>query len=923
MRDAEHILGPGDLVLTVNRRLARMIRQQHDREQLDRAALVWPTVAVLPLSAWLEQCWEQLLDGQEGATADGRSRLPILLSAWQERLLWEQIIAGSEEGSHLLRQDEAAELARQAWQRIQEWQVTLSESDLYDHEDAEAFYAWSRKFASICNKQGWLDRARLPHLLRERLSQLVLPQRIFLAGFSEYGQPLPPLLQQFFLALQQKGVILDHWPSIRRAGTARRVGVSTVQEELLAAACWAREMISEQAGNRIGVVVPALHSQLPLVVDCFAGVFYPGINPAALDPRSMVFNLSLGAPLSSTPLIRDALLLLSLGGEHLALPQVTGLLHSPFWRGGQSEWAPRSLLDERLRRRGFLHIRLSRLRREAQRAERESPACPQLAATLNDFMQRLQEERAGGAGRSEKRKPSQWMECFGRWLQRLGWPGERPLSSGEYQNRMAWQEVLAQLATLDRTAGGMVLEEALQRVQQIAAATPFQPESEEAPVQIMGMLEAVGAEFTHLWITGLTAEGWPPPMEANPLLPIGWQRRHGLPFCDAKREWEAARQRMQSLLQAADQVICSYALQDEEQRMTPSPFWQQVGGAEDGAWLAAVTAQRALLDVDRLMYRAARWQWQQEEAPLSYGAEGGMVSSGVLKAQSLCPFQAYARYRLGARGRSEPGMGLDAAQRGQVVHAALHQLWVPESEHTLGETAAAEVPRETRIASAVAQALQQAAEEWPEPMHPFFQRLEAARLSRLLAAFLALEQERSAPFAVLGQEVERTLRLGPLTVRVRLDRVDRLGDGSLVVLDYKTGQSRVEHWLGERPLDPQLPLYVLAQMQNEAHPVVAVAFCQVRAGVCQFSGLASAEGLLPNVLHFQEKYAELSGWTALLEEWQRVLTALAEQFYRGEAAVDPLPGVCKLCDLTPLCRCLEQGVSEEEEREERHTEVVL
>ncbi|MBF0098146.1 MAG: PD-(D/E)XK nuclease family protein, partial [Magnetococcales bacterium] len=431
---------------------------------------------------------------------------------------------------------------------------------------------------------------------------------------------------------------------------------------------------------------------------------------------------------------------------------------------------------------------------------------------MNDFMRHLQEERAGGAGRAEKRKPSQWMERFGRWLQQLGWPGERPLSSGEYQNRMAWQAVLALLATLDRTAGAMTQSEALQRLQQMAAATPFQPESEEAPVQIMGMLEAVGADFTHLWITGLTAEGWPPPLQANPLLPIGWQRRHGLPFCDAKREWEAARQRLQALLQAADQVVCSYARQEEEQRMTPSPFWQQAAEG-DPAWLAAALAESVELDVDRRMHLAARWQWQEEEAPLSYGDGGGMVASGALKAQSLCPFQAYARYRLGARGRSEPGMGLDAAQRGQVVHAALRQLWVAEAEQAAGGEVGQQAPAAARIASAVDVALQQAAELWPEPMHPFFQRLEAARLSRLLAAFVALEQERPLPFAVLGQEVERTLRLGPLTVRVRLDRVDRLSDGSLVVLDYKTGLCRVESWLGERPLDPQLPLYVLAQMQ--------------------------------------------------------------------------------------------------------------
>ncbi len=912
MRDAVYILEPEDLVLTVNRRLARLVREQQDHAQRDRGALLWPTPQVMPLSAWLEQCWEQFLDSQESSPSPVRSKLPTLLTPWQERLLWEQIITTSAQGSLLLRQAEAAELARQAWQRLQEWQVTLHATDLYDHEDAEAFYAWSEKFASICNKQGWLDQASLPRFLQSKLSQLILPKRIFLAGFTAYGQPLPPLLQQFFLALQQEGVSVADWPSLHKSAEVQAVSCATPEEELLTAARWARERVIEQPTSRIAVVVPQLERSLSQVVEIFSRIFYPGIKPSQLDARSKLFNLSLGASLSSTPMIRDALLLLSLGRGFLTIEQVTGLLHSPFWRGGEREWAERSLLDERLRRQRFLQVRVSRLRREAQHGERESPACPQLAAVLGDFLQRVQREGADTAGRTELRKPSQWMERFASWLRQLGWPGEQALSSAEYQNRLAWQELLVLFATLDKTAGLLSLNDALEQLARMANDTPFQPESEQAPVQILGILEALGGEFTHLWITGLTVDGWPPPMEANPLLPIAWQRRHGLPFSDVRREWEVAERRFQQLLQSAEQVLCSYAEQEEEQLMAPSPFWQRLPQQQREAATAVASGET---DYAQLIFQSARWQWLQEEEPLPLAESALEVSSGVLKAQAHCPFQAYARYRLGARGRSEPGLGLDARQRGEVVHAALHQLWsvLPNPQQRLQSLHAA---TEIYIAQAVEQVLQQAAEQWPEPLHPFFRALESSRLCRLLAACVVLEQERQEPFAVVGQEVERTLRLGPLLVRLRLDRLDRLQNGSLVILDYKTGVSRVEDWLGERPQDPQLPLYVLAQNENGSEEIAAVAFCQVRAGACQFSGLAVADGLLPNVLHFQKKYQEMDSWAALLAEWQRVLSSLAERYYRGEAAVDPLPGVCQYCDLTPLCRRLEQGGAGSHEEEE-------
>ncbi|MEO5353382.1 MAG: PD-(D/E)XK nuclease family protein, partial [Magnetococcus sp. XQGC-1] len=283
---------------------------------------------------------------------------------------------------------------------------------------------------------------------------------------------------------------------------------------------------------------------------------------------------------------------------------------------------------------------------------------------------------------------------------------------------------------------------------------------------------------------------------------------------------------------------------------------------------------------------------------------GQPVGTSVLQSQAVCPFQAFARHRLRALPRQEPVVGLDPAQRGQIVHAALTQLW-----HHLG-TAEADLqsldPKDNPlIQKAVQESLDEAAQKWPEPLHPFFRQLEASRLHRLLQAFLEMEKEREVPFQVIGQEVNKDLPLGQLTVRVRMDRIDRLADGSLVVLDYKTGATRVRDWLGERPPNPQLPLYLLAQDEPLEGAVAALVFCQLRAGACQFSGLANQEGLLPKVDYFQKYAPEFANWRELIASWREVLTALGERFIQGEAQVDPLPGGCQYCDLPPLCRCHE------------------
>ena len=56
--------------------------------------------------------------------------------------------------------------------------------------------------------------------------------------------------------------------------------------------------------------------------------------------------------------------------------------------------------------------------------------------------------------------------------------------------------------------------EAFAFLQRLCATTLFQPESPDAPIQILGVLESAGLRFDCLWVSGLTDEAWP--MQARP-----------------------------------------------------------------------------------------------------------------------------------------------------------------------------------------------------------------------------------------------------------------------------------------------------------------------------------------------------------------------------------------------------------------------
>jgi RecB family exonuclease len=163
---------------------------------------------------------------------------------------------------------------------------------------------------------------------------------------------------------------------------------------------------------------------------------------------------------------------------------------------------------------------------------------------------------------------------------------------------------------------------------------------------------------------------------------------------------------------------------------------------------------------------------------------------------------------------------------------------------------------------------------------------------------------RREPFAVTHVEAERVVDVGGVQVKVKLDRVDRLADGSYAVIDYKTSASaRPAAWMDERPELPQLPLYVRTIGQEA---VSAVAFGVVRRGATGYAGIARQPGVFTPLKPFdasRKPFQDYADWPALLYAWERRLDALAREHATGDARLAPNPTeACRYCHLPGLCR---------------------
>jgi len=878
-QDLAQRIEAGCVVVTPNRRLAAYLQREYNRAQRAARRAVWSTAEILPFSAFVERAYgDALYSGQ----ATG---LPILLAPPQEQALWESIIRESETGKALLAIPETAALAREAWQLAHTWRLMPLVGRSPPNEDARAFQQWAQRYEAITRRERQTDSARLADVTASLLARTEIrkPKALVHYGFDL----VMPQQSALFEALAAAGCEVTGAGPEPRSGHRMRLACADSADEIRRAAAWARARLEANNSARIGVVVPELAKHRKAIRRIFSAVMEPDYALPCSGPPALPFNVSLGEPLSSYPLVNAAFLALEMAGREIDFERASRLIRSPFLAGADSELTRRARLDAWLRKRAEPVVTLDRL---LALIAHEDAGCPVLAQRLSALAE-FRKARLFAV-----QTPSAWARAISGALALIGFPGERGLDSTEFQTLAKWHEVVAALAALDRVVPRTGYTDAVSRLRRMAADTLFQAETPDVPIQVLGEHEGTGMHFDHLWVMGLSDETWPRGPRPNPFLPAERQRAAGVPHGSAGGMLELARRLTGEWLSCAGEVVLSHPQREDDRDFKPSP-------------LIVAVPEQALALPDYASYRDAvhglRKLERVEDAkapPLDGAAAVG--GTAVIRDYAACPFRALARHRLGAESLEAPHAGLDAKERGTLVHRLLAQAWAHLKTKGALE-AILEADLDALLARSAEDAVARIRRERPTVLSGRFAGIERRRLARLAHEWLELEKRREG-FTVLAIEDKRRIEIGGLMLNVRLDRVDRTGDGRRIVIDYKTGAASPGALLGERPDEPQLPLYVVGAEPDAA----AVAFAHVKAGEMRFSALARDEDLLPDTKAFSEsRYRDRYGsWQEVVAAWRADLERIAAAFVAGRAEVDPkqYPNTCLYCDVKPFCRIYER-----------------
>ena len=882
-------LEESSLFVTPNTRLATHLRELLDAiiyHRLDAENCCWETPQVMPFDAWFQSVWK-------AAVFSSVVEPKILLSSAQDIHFWERAIVGDQSLETLLSKHSAALQAQQAYQLLNQALINVGEHSLeFDSQvDSSSFYQWMLRYEGLIEVSDYLSMSAAQRCLLSVFFHqdeadknhpgfdIPLPSSAAMVEFTAATPLQTALLKQISTVFE----IQLTAPTV----AAESLAFNDFHAELSAAAKWAQAQQAQNPSDRIAVVVQDLNHNKLAVERIFSQQF----QSSNVATAGHYYNISAGVPLAQVELVKQALLLLATASKPLSVDDWVSLISSPFLANASGQLNIKRKLIHYLYDTGESQLSLAQLKKLILSVKELTPLAVDdcflsLLINANAEAQKLKA--------AKPQYPSQWAVAFAAYLTHFDWPGSRLLNSEEYQQHAVFESAFNSFSSLDAILSCISLQEALSHFQRHCQQQVFHIETviDEAvlPVQILGGLEASGQVFNHLWLIGMSDEQWPSRPSAHPLIPISLQLEYDLPNSSVAREFDYAKRMTKSYLLSAQQVKLSYPSIIDDIDVSVSPVFLLIAKQLSiDIFLTSQLDPIARVSDGRSLESEYDFLIDDVGLPIPshISHEGLPGGSALLKDHHANPLKAYLKWRLGVRPLESDIKGISAIERGNALHAALELIWLDlggwrqlvdateEAIHTLVEQS---------VSRAIDRALSR---RFVMPSRQLIE-IEKVRIKKTLLTWLKLEAARPE-FFIHACELPFSYYYHQHQIKLRIDRIDRLYDGQLLLIDYKSGKATATGWTNEFLSEPQLPLYAiaLAAEENEnSKTSSAIAFARVKAGEDQaYLGLSGADSFAALAIKGL-KTGKFETWSEQLAAWASHIDNSIEELVNGQVYLD-------------------------------------
>ncbi|MEM0987985.1 MAG: PD-(D/E)XK nuclease family protein [Pseudomonadota bacterium] len=375
----------------------------------------------------------------------------------------------------------------------------------------------------------------------------------------------------------------------------------------------------------------------------------------------------------------------------------------------------------------------------------------------------------------------------------------------------AGQQLEAQLSLLHRDApafgnGPVPAYEALLRSLFDGAQLRPRPREAHPRVSISGTREARFVQADLIILAGLNDGGWPKVADPGPWL--SRQMRQGIGLPSPEREIGLS---AHDFLQAAcrPEVLITRATKVDGTATVASRWLIRletlVRGIDQTAWAETLRRGARYTDLGKRHAEPPKTipRAERPRANPPLDARPRRLSVTTIETLIRDAYAVYAKEVLRLRPVDPLGRAPDMRDRGTVIHTIL-QRFVAYADPWPGPDLAVGILKDT--------ADEVLAEDvpWPEQ-----RRLWRARVARFAKWLVLGEDDRRARGTPLALERKGKMDLdlpnGPLEVRAKADRIDRLADGNVAIYDYKTGAPPSKKQIGQFSHQLHLQAAILAE----------------------------------------------------------------------------------------------------------------
>jgi probable DNA repair protein len=734
----------------------------------------------------------------------------------------------------------AVRWAADAWRLLADAELDPSMLRASRHEsDFAAFLAWCADYRARLRAAGWLDTPGV----RLALGALDLPRegRVSLLDLAEPSPVVAAVLRR----LETRNWRIECRGVPVRAALCRRVALADADEELGCAIRWAAARLRAVPHSRVAVVLRNGAERRAAIDRAIAGIR----NAAAESGDESAAGILVHGRTQNRPLVAAALNLLELVSGRGGFANLSGWLRGPLVRDEDAKSASAAAsLELDLRGRLLAQVGFVDAYRGGGLRNVFLHRVPALAERLDGAL-------AGLEGHRTACSPAQWA---GRWqlaLRALGW--SEAVAELDPEALVRWEHGLEVFAGLTPMIGDLDFAGALDELAAILGAAPSGGAFPVHGIHVFGRIEDVGPGYDAAWVTGLTDTSLPEPARCNPLLPRTLQVAHDMPWSTPSDALGRGRLALEALGARVDELVLSWPASEYDFEASPSPLIASIEQVAAG--------QLPGLETTRV--RAPSIELESIDDPAKpHRARTIKGGAHVLHLQARCPLRAFCQSRLAARAIEPVERGISVRHQGIVIHRALELLMTRRAG---GETLSAE-----DVAAAVGKALDERFRGARRSLATLYS-LEHERISGLIAQFVAAEALR-LPHRPELLEQKRDIEVGEFHVRVRVDRMDRLDDGSVAILDYKTGRNVTRPgWFKDRLQDPQLPLYLL----DSGHRATSLVIVAVASDAVRYLGIWPEPESFPGR---PMPIPEGRTWDAQREIWRGQIETLVDEFGRGD-----------------------------------------